>query len=332
MRNSNNVTHKYVGSNVFCVTINRAMNDPVMPSVQALLGRLHSQRPLRGGSLIVTLFGDSIAPRGGIVTLGSLIRIAEPFRLSERLVRTSVARLATEGWLVARRDGRQSEYRLTPTGEQQFAQATRRIYGKGPESWNGEWTLLVLPASLGARRETVRGELRWLGFGQLSPDTFAHPNCTLDQAKLWLENVVGARDALCLRSAGGQLAVDRQVVALGWDLGELTRRYRRFVEQFEPVESAVRASKSIDARAALIIRTLLIHEYRKIHLQDPLLPAALLPADWIGSTAYELCKRLYSLVFDAAEAFLSQSAATVNEPLPPAERSAYERFGGLSTA
>ncbi len=67
--------------------------------VQALLRHFRAQRPLRGGSLLITLFGDAIAPRGGAVTLGSLIRLAQPFGLTERLVRTSVARLAREaGW------------------------------------------------------------------------------------------------------------------------------------------------------------------------------------------------------------------------------------------
>ena len=36
------------------------------------------------------------------MTLGSLIRLAAPFGLTERLVRTSVARLARDGWLAAR--------------------------------------------------------------------------------------------------------------------------------------------------------------------------------------------------------------------------------------
>ena len=302
------------------------MSDPLASAVQALLRRLHSQHPLRGGSLIVTLFGDAIAPRGGSVTLRSLIRIAEPFRLTERLVRTSVARLANDGWLVARRDGRQSEYRLAPDGAQKFAEATRRIYGPAPASWCGEWTLIVLSSGAGAKRERVRDELRWLGFGQLSPGTFAHPNCTQEQAREWAQAIEGAADALVLRSSSGKLAVDRQVVCLGWDLGELTRRYRRFLDTFEPVAAAVAGSRSIDAQGALVIRTLLIHEYRKIHLQDPLLPAALLPQKWVGSAAYELSKRLYSLVFESTETFLSATAATLSGPLPPADASAYERF------
>lgn len=303
------------------------MKDLLATAVQALLRRLHSQQPLRGGSLIVTLFGDAIAPRGGVVTLGSLIRLAGAFRLTERLVRTSVARLANEGWLVARRDGRQSEYRLTSGGQQRFAEATRRIYGKGPEVWDGHWTLVVLPSSPAAHRERVRDELRWLGFGQVAPATFAHPNCTLQQAKLWLAAIDGAEGALCVRSASDDVGVDRQVIALGWDLGELTRRYRRFVATFEPVEAAVRSSAPVEPEAALIIRALLIHEYRKIHLQDPLLPVTLLPADWVGGAAYEVTRRLYSLVFAGAEEFLTATARTVDAPLPVAEASVYERFG-----
>ncbi len=304
------------------------MSDPLASAVQTLLRRLHGQHPLRGGSLIVTLFGDAIAPRGGVITLGSLIRIATLFRLTERLVRTSVARLAHDGWLVGRRHGRQSEYRLAPGGEQRFADATRRIYGAGPGSWCGEWTLIVLRS---AARERIRDELRWLGFGQISPGTFAHPNCTQAQAREWIQTLEDAADALILRSSSGQLAADRQVASLGWDLGELTRRYRRFLDTFEPVEAAVRGSRPLEPERALVIRTLLIHEYRKIHLQDPLLPAALLPEGWVGATAYELSKRLYARVFDAAERFLSVSAATVGGPLPPAHDSVYERFGGIGS-
>src|SRR5579862_6036595 len=137
---------------------------PLPAPVRALLRHFRAQRPLRAGSLLITLFGDAIAPRGGAVTLGSLIRLAAPFGLTERLVRTSVARLARDGWLATRRAGRRSEYRLTRSGARRFAQATRRIYGAAPELWGGNWTLVVVPA--GAAR--LRDELKWLGFGQVN--------------------------------------------------------------------------------------------------------------------------------------------------------------------
>src|SRR5437879_3762268 len=134
-------------------------------------------------------------------------------------------------------------------------------------------------------------------------------------------------------------------MASGWDLGDLTRRYRRFVDTFTPVAAAVAACSTatgsgttascvaaIDGEAAFVIRTLLIHEYRKIHLQDPLLPPALLPADWVGAAGYELCKGLYARVFAAAEGFLSNTASTISDPLPAANAAAYARFGGIASA
>src|SRR5208337_3146400 len=55
--------------------------------------------PLKAKSLVVTVWGDAIAPHGGAVWLSGLIRLLAPLGLNERLVRTSVYRLAQEGWL-----------------------------------------------------------------------------------------------------------------------------------------------------------------------------------------------------------------------------------------
>src|SRR5215470_7417663 len=100
------------------------MSDRLAQATRALVARFQRQRPVRSGSLLITVFGDAIAPRGGTVTLGSLIRLAEPFGIPERLVRTSVRRLAKDGWLTFRREGRQSEYFLTEHGRSRFAEAT----------------------------------------------------------------------------------------------------------------------------------------------------------------------------------------------------------------
>ena len=301
---------------------------PPAAAVRALLRHFQAQRPLRGGSLLITIFGDAIAPRGGAVTLGSLIRLAAPFGLAERAVRTSVARLARDGWLASRRAGRRSEYRLTRDGAARFAEATRRIYRENPRSWNGRWTLVLLPAGAGPRRE-VHAELKWLGFGQLNAALFAHPSCTLPEAHAWLRNLDGGTGALLLNSCGSGLAADREIVARGWDLAELARRYRRFVTRFAAFEPVFEAD-GVAPETAFLVRTLLIHEYRKIHLQDPMLPPALLPEEWVGNAAYEVCRRLYARVFADAEHYLSGAAHQLHRPLPAANSAAQARFGGLA--
>jgi len=306
-----------------------AVKTTLAAATDSLLRRFQAQRPIRGGSLLVTIFGDAVAPRGGVVTLGSLIQLAAPFGLTERLVRTSVARLAQDGWLAARRDGRRSEYRLAPWGQQRFAEATQRIYSKGPTDWDGQWTLLILPPNGNKRREALRDGLRWLGFGQVSPGVFAHPNSDLSQARKWLQSLDVGTDALLLKASSEDVAIDKTVVAVGWDLGDLARRYKRFADGYSNVDAALNTRDVLPPESAFVIRTLLIHEYRKIHLQDPLLPPALLPADWVGASAYEACAQLYGKVFAAAEEFLTGTASTLEGALPPPEDEVFERFGGI---
>ena len=92
-----NVTQNYDILQLFlCHNPRPCPRPPSIAAVSALLARFRRQRPLRSGSLLITILGDAIAPRGGAVTLGSLITLARPFGLTERLVRTSVGRLAKE--------------------------------------------------------------------------------------------------------------------------------------------------------------------------------------------------------------------------------------------
>jgi phenylacetic acid degradation operon negative regulatory protein len=303
-----------------------ARSDPTA----TLVARFRRQRPLRGGSLIITVFGDAIAPRGGAVSLGSLIALMAPFGLTERLVRTSVARLAADDWLASRRLGRLSEYRLSAAGRQRFIDATRRIYAGPGTEWSGRWTLVLIPGVDAARRQQIRDLLRWEGFGELAPGVLAHPTVTPAETREHLAVAGLAGLPIVLESRAADPGDDRRLVRDGWDLRELGARYERFIRHFEPVLPWVREPPA--PAAAFVVRTLLIHEYRRIHLRDPLLPPSLLPPDWPGTAAYEVCRTVYEHVFRAAEAHLSQSAARLDGPLPAPEAAIYRRFAGLPRA
>lgn len=294
--------------------------------VNALVARFRRQRPLRSGSLIVTIFGDSIVPRGGAVTLGSLIRLARPFGLTDRLVRTSVGRLAQDGWLSAHRSGRHSEYSLTRQGRERFTEATQRIYSEPPQGWDHQWTILLLPPSAGARRNRIREEMLWLGFGQLAPGVLAHPSRSVEDTRQQLRERGLRIQPVVLQAQSGGVAQDRRLISAGWDFAELERGYRRFVSGFAPVGRILADGALPSPQCAFVLRALLIHEYRKIHLRDPLLPHDLLPKEWIGVAAYELCRGLYRRVFAAAEEYLSSNARQLAGPLASPARGAAERF------
>ncbi len=299
------------------------------PAAAALVARFRRQRPLRAGSLIVTLFGDSIMPRGGAIALGSLIALAEPFGLNERLVRTATARLAKDGWLEGRRAGKLSEYRLSDDGRERFAEATKRIYSAPDAEWSGRWTVIVLPPMRAAERKAHRDELLWRGFGALSNNVFAHPE--LDSRALKLSRRPGAplSKVIVFDASLGDDDAPQRLVSLGWNLEDLARRYQLFVKRFERVLDALRSARCLDHQAGFIVRTLLIHEYRRLHLRDPLLPPRLLRADWPGTKAATLCREIYSRVFAASESYLSHVAAQLEGPLPAPHDSVMQRFGGI---
>jgi phenylacetic acid degradation operon negative regulatory protein len=297
-------------------------------AAERVVSAFQRQRPVRSGSLIITLFGDALAPRGGEISLASLIALLAGFGVSERLVRTAVGRLAQEGWIQAERLGRLSYYGLTAAGRERFAQATRRIYGSTNPDWHGRWTL-VLAGGVGRSRQRLRRELEWLGFGALANGVFAHPEMDAAAIRRELEEPSLLDSALVLSGHTADAASARRLVNLGWDLADLERRYRRFLQLFTPVLTAASKRGTRPGAACLVVRTLLVHEYRRVHLRDPLLPRSLLPADWAGAAAYDLCRSLYGLVYQRADAYLSERATTRQGPLPSASPELQRRFGGL---
>src|SRR5215471_4203510 len=64
--------------------------------------------PSRTWSVIITVFGDAIVPRGGSVWLGTLVRFFAALGSNDGVVRTAMSRLAADGWLERSRVGRNS--------------------------------------------------------------------------------------------------------------------------------------------------------------------------------------------------------------------------------
>ncbi len=295
-----------------------------------LVGQLRAQPTKRAGSLITTVFGDAIAPRGGTVWLGSLIRVMRVFGINERLVRTSVFRLVKDGWLQSRLVGRRSYYSLTDEGRERFEQATHRIYGEPAASWDGRWCLLLLAGLASGDKEGVRRECRWLGFGALSANLLAHPAPDMMDLDVTLRRLKAA-DAVVVME--GQTirneSAMRRLAGASWNLDDIDGRYARFVAMFRPLYSALREDPRVSSETAFVARTLLIQEYRKVLLRDPQLPSELLPADWHGISAYQLCRNLYRAVYKRADVYLSAVMETADGPLPPPAASFGARFGGL---
>ena len=106
-----------------------------MPRPLACIVDQLKREPSRTGSIVITVFGDAIVPRGGSVWLGTLLEFFKGLDIDSGVVRTAMSRLATDGWLERNKVGRNSFYRLAKTGRQTFDAATKHIYDPPPSGW-----------------------------------------------------------------------------------------------------------------------------------------------------------------------------------------------------
>jgi phenylacetic acid degradation operon negative regulatory protein len=306
------------------------------PAVARWIRRTLDDDPPRARSLIVTVWGDALAPHGGAVWLGGLIRLLEPLGINERLTRTSVFRLARDGWLSAESRGRQSRYRLTAEGRSRFEAAYRRIYAPPVERWDGEWEMVVDPpdGASAPARSALRESLGWEGFGVLVPGVHVRPRAGPSEGPAPALPPEAQRTLLLRVRDQDDLPAPRSLALRAdrlWDLRALAADYRRFLALFGGVieRFRMRDIAASDPEQCFVVRTLLIHAYRRVMLRDPRLPPALLPLDWPGAAAFALTRDFYRLTQARAEAHLAATLEINGSRLPPADRSFHHRFGGL---
>ncbi|TKW74412.1 MAG: phenylacetic acid degradation operon negative regulatory protein PaaX, partial [Bradyrhizobium icense] len=265
-----------------------------MPQPLARIVDQLKREPSRTGSIIITVFGDAIVPRGGVVALGTLLEFFSAIDVDATVVRTAMSRLTADGWFEREKVGRNSFYRLVQRERLTFDIATKHIYGPPASDWTGRFELLLI--ANGADRDAAREALKNAGFGSPLPGVWVAPSGVPipDEAGGAIRLEVSAED-----DSG------RRLLSASWPLDRTAEAYRRFMKSFVPLRSwAARDNLSdIDAFTA---RILLIHHYRRVILRDPLLPAALLPRDWPGRAARQLCGEIYRALLPASEQWLDR--------------------------
>jgi phenylacetic acid degradation operon negative regulatory protein len=293
-----------------------------MQSLFLYHNKLQGALNLRSDSMVITLYGDAFAPRRQAVWLGSLIQLLAPFGISSRQVRTSVYRLAQDQWFDIERIGRRSYYGLSPSGLQRVQHADQRIYEFSAAPWDGNWTLVFIDGrwKLSARQQ-LRRQLQWDGFGQLAPNILAHPRAKHQSLAEIIEACGAEAHVTLLKASSIDMYSRKPLIDLmqqTFGLAHIDDAWRQFIKRFASLTAA--ASKLSPAES-FYVRTLLIHEYRRILLRDPNLPDELLPPAWPGLEARQLCQALYQDVKLASEAYLIETVQTLEGELvaTPAE-------------
>src|SRR4051794_744880 len=288
-----------------------------MPHPLSRIVELLKREPSRTGSIVITVFGDAIVPRGGSVWLGTLLEFFKTIDIDSGVVRTAMSRLAADGWLERQRVGRNSFYRLVKKGRQTFDAATKHIYDPQVSEWTGRFELLLI--GNGEDRDVSREALKNAGFGSPLPGVWIAPSGVPipEEAAHAIRLEVSAED-----DSG------RRLLSESWRLQRTADAYLKFMKTFEPLRGSMGRRERLSDIDAFTARILLIHHYRRVVLRDPLLPAALLPKDWPGRAARKLCGEIYRAVLPASEQWLNRHGTNENGPLPAAGKELARRFDG----
>lgn len=271
-----------------------------------LVNELASSKALKTKSLISTVLGDLAMPYGGLVWVETLSILLKSLNISDRLVRTSIFRLGEDGWLEGTRSGRKSYYGLTELGERQTKLAESLIYNRQTITWDGSWTLVFLvinPVESEARKQ-LEQELIWIGFGKVSNGVWAHPCIETD---VLLDRVRGLNlldKVICMKCRNIQDEIngfklnDRDLAINCLPVDNVKYEYKTFIKRFSVFQNI---AEDLTGFEMLILRILLIDQYRKIVLHDPNLPLELLSDDWNGSLAFELTGKIYNQLKEGSD-------------------------------
>jgi phenylacetic acid degradation operon negative regulatory protein len=287
------------------------MSQPLARIIQQL-----KREPSRTGSIVITVFGDAIVPRGGSVWLGTLLEFFEQLDIDAGVVRTAMSRLTADSWFERNKIGRNSFYRLVQSGRQTFDIATRHIYGAPASDWTGRFELLLI--GNGGDRDASRDALKNAGFGSPLPGVWVAPSGV----------PVPKEAAGCIRlEVSAEDESGRRLLSESWPLERTADAYQKFMKTFEPLRGWLGRGEQLADVDAFTARILLIHHYRRVVLRDPLLPPPLLPSDWPGSAARTLCGEIYRALLPASEHWLDRHASNESGALPKAGAELARRFG-----
>ncbi len=278
---------------------------------------------LRVWSLIVTIFGDAIEPRGGVLRLYALQQILNRMGIGDNAIRTAMSRLASDGWLKRKRIGRASYYSPTVMAKRENAKASETIY-RGSESTtsikiDGSVCFAVSKLSGGFSVET-KLLLHDADFGFVGNKTAVLPKTGDEVIKYDFPEVV----FLNAREKIDEGIVDILQAAKFYK--DFHDNYQTFADQAEDLKTKLKKCKSLSPIDAMVLRSLLVHNWRRIVLRDVQWPKFARNKNWAGFRAQALMAKLYDELLEPSENWLDQIDATPEGKLPKASPKLYRRF------
>jgi phenylacetic acid degradation operon negative regulatory protein len=261
----------------------------VAPAARRRRLRARSQR------LLITLFGDYWQPGQTPLPSAGLVRVLEEFTITPANTRASLSRLTQRDLLCRTKDGRRTSYGLTDHAWRVLVRGARRIFAdEDAPPWDGTWTMVAfsVPGADSEQRRLLRARLRWLTLWPLYDGSWVTPHDRVDAVQEQLDELA-ITDALVIRTREVELLpAARARLEVTWDLPKLAADYDAFIDRYRDL--AGRAEDGgVTPADALVLRTCMVDEWRRMVRDDPDVPQPLLPEPFPRPRARALFLRAY---------------------------------------
>lgn len=225
--------------------------------------------------------------------MADLQALTDRLQIEVGTLRTAMSRLAKDGWVIREKRSRSSFYSLSPSGHEEFARATVRIYEGNAQRASGTWVIgLAAPA-------TGRTKSKQSTFVDKSSGLLIAPGVGLWRA-VRAPSTQALRDAGFITLKGGIEAVPDWIPEMLANDPQVDR-YRSLMARLQPLRDNLTALHSLSPLDAMALRTLLIHDWRRTMLRLAEIPPELAPPDWPEAACRDMVGAIYHALLSASE-------------------------------
>jgi phenylacetic acid degradation operon negative regulatory protein len=245
--------------------------------------QLDDPRALRDTASGAVIFAFGVAgPEPHALPGPAIVTLLGALGMTEATVRATILRMRRGGWLTAARKGPVVEYALTAPARALAVSVMAPVIGRRP-AWDGAFhgLLFSVPETGRGYRDALRRAAIIAGFGQLRPGLLVATD-----VRRWsrIESLLGqAPVGSRLLRVELHLAPDdaRAAAAEAWPLDDLARTYRHHAAELQRVADRLRHAPPTGPEAARVMWEAMT-PVSIAAIDDPMLPAELLPLDWPG--------------------------------------------------